>query len=333
MVAANPDKLKMVKDVSPRGMLFRLAHVPGTARFYAAGSDLKVFEIDLSAAKPEFKELGTHGSYVNGLALFGSAVVSGGYDGRLVWWDPAMRTQVRAVEAHAKWIRNVVVSPDGKLLASVADDMVCRLWDAEGKLVRELRGHQEKTPHHFPSMLYAVAFAPDGRHLATGDKVGHVVVWETDSGKQAATLEAPVMYTWDPVARRHSIGGLRSLAFSPDGKLLAAGGMGKVGNIDHLEGKARVEVFDWAAGKRTHEFPGDKFNGLVESLRFHPEGVWLLGGGGANDGFLLFFNLDTKKAIRQEKVAAHVHDVVLGNGGESIYVAGHSKLMVYEMKG
>jgi WD40 repeat protein len=333
MAAANPDKLKMVKDVSTRGMVFRLTRVPGTARFYCAGSEGKVFETDLSAARPEFKELGAHGSYVYGLALFGNAVVSGGYDGRLVWWDPAMRTRVRAVEAHTKWIRNIAASPDGKLLASVADDMVCRLWDTDGKLVRELRGHQEKTPHHFPSMLYALAFAPDGRHLATGDKVGHVVVWETDSGKQAATLEAPVMYTWDPVQRRHSIGGLRSLAFSPDGKLLAAGGMGKVGNIDHLEGKARVEVFDWAAGKRTHEFPGDKFNGLVNCLRFHPEGAWLLGGGGANDGFLMFFNLDAKKAVRQEKVPPHVHELVLGDGGDTVYVAGHSKILICEMKG
>jgi WD40 repeat protein len=333
MAAANPDKLKMVKDVPGRGMVFRLARVPGTSRFYIAGSDLKVFELDLSAAKPEPKELGTHGSYVTGLALFGPAVVSGGYDGRLVWWDPSTRTPVRAVESHQKWIRHIVVSPDGKLLASVADDMVCRLWDAEGKMVREMRGHPEKTPHHFPSMLYAVAFSPDGKFLATGDKVGHVVVWETATGKQAATVEAPVMYTWDPVQRRHSIGGLRSLAFSPDGKLLAAGGMGKVGNIDHLEGKARVEVFDWAAGKRTHEFPGDKFNGLVNSLRFHPDGTWLLGGGGANDGFLMFFNLDAKKAVRQEKVAVHVHDLVLGDGGDTVFVAGHSKILVYEMKG
>jgi WD40 repeat protein len=333
MATANPDKLKVVKDVSGRGMVFRLARVSGTSRFYFAGSDLKVFELDLSAAKPEPKELGTHGSYVTGLALFGNAVVSGGYDGRLVWWDPATRAPLRAVEAHAKWIRHVVVSPDGKLLASVADDMACRLWDADGKMVREMRGHQEKTPHHFPSMLYAAAFSPDGKLLATGDKVGHVVVWEVATGRQAATLEAPVMYTWDPVQRRHSIGGLRSLAFSPDGKLLAAGGMGKVGNIDHLEGKARLEVFDWAAGKRTHEFPGDKFNGLVNALRFHPDGAWLLGGGGANDGFLMFFNLDAKKAVRQEKVAGHVHDLVLGDGGDTVYVAGHNKILVYEMKG
>src|SRR4029077_378060 len=187
---------------------------------------------------------------------------------------------------------HIAVSPDGKTVASVADDMVCRLWEpATGKMVRELRGHTEKTPHHFLSMLYACAFTPDGRHLATGDKTGHIAIWDVESGKQETTLEAPVMYTWDPVQRRHSIGGIRSLAFSPDGKQLAVGGMGKVGNIDHLEGKARVEGFDWASGKQTAEFPGDKFAGLVNRLAWAPDGSWLLGAGGAGEGYFLFYDV------------------------------------------
>ncbi len=95
-------------------------------------------------------------------------------------------------------------------------------------------------------MLYAVAISSDGRRLATGDKVGHIVIWDLESGRSLATLEAPELYTWDPVQRRHSIGGIRSLAFSPDGKTLAAGGSGKISNIDHLDGKALVEIFDLA---------------------------------------------------------------------------------------
>src|SRR5205823_7888371 len=217
------------------------------------------------------------GSYVTGVALAGKTLVSGGYDGKLMWWDTESNKAIRTVDAHAKWIRKVIASPDGTLVASVADDMACKLWDAAtGKLVKELRGHKEKTPHNFTSMLYAVAFSADGKLLATGDKVGHVVVWDVEGGRELTAVEAPVMYTWDPVQRLHSIGGVRSLAFSPDGRLLAVGGMGKVNNIDHLEGNARVEVFDWKQGKRTHEFPGGKFRGLVQQLVFHPQGDWLL---------------------------------------------------------
>ncbi len=333
-MAANPDKLKVVRQVSRRDALFAIARVPGTGRAFLGSSDFRVYDADLSQDKPAFKEVGKHDSYVTSVALAGKAVVSGGYDGRLIWWDSDKHTQIRSVEAHKKWVRGVVAAPDGKTVASVADDMVCRLWDAAGgKLLRELRGHREKTPHHFPSMLYVAAFSPDGKHLATGDKVGHVVVWEVATGKEVATVEAPVMYTWDPVQRVHSIGGIRSLAFSPDGALLAVGGMGKVGNIDHLEGKARVEVFDWRKGRRTHEFPDNKFNGLVEHLEFHPKGDWLLCAGGAHDGFLFFLDLKTKKILKQEKVPTHVHDVALDEACETVYAVGHGRVTVFGMKG
>jgi hypothetical protein len=333
-MAANPDKLKLVKQFNRPGAVFAVARVPGTNRLFLGGSDFKVVELDLAAAKPEPRELGGHQSYVTGLALAGPVLVSSGYDGRLLWWDVASRKQLRAVAAHARWVRKVAASRDGKLVASVADDMVCRLWDAaSGKPLRELRGHAEKTPHHYPSMLFACTFSPDGRFVATGDKVGHVVVWEAATGRPAATLEAPVMYTWDPVQRRHSIGGIRSLAFSPDGSLLAVGGMGQVGNIDHLEGKARVEVFDWQKGKRTNEFPGDRFSGLVEHLAFHPEGAWLLAAGGAHDGFLMFFDLKARRVLRQDKAPMHVHDLALTEGADTLIAAGSGRLAVYELKG
>ena len=334
-VAANPEKLKLTKDLNRPDIVFALARLPGGGRVLFGGSDGKVYDLDWGQKKPEPKELGVHGvTYVTGLALAGKLAVSGGYDGRLVWWDVEGRRQVRAVEAHRRAVRGVAAGPDGRTVASVADDMVCRLWDvASGKLLNELRGHREQTPHHFPSMLYAVAFAPDGRHLVTADKVGHVVVWDAATGKQAGTLEAPGMYTWDPTARRHSIGGVRALAFSPDGKLLAAGGIGKIGNIDHLEGKARVEVFDWSVGRQTHEFYGDMPKGLVERLTFAPGGNLLVGAGGANDGFLLFFDLAARKIMRHEKVGVHVHGVALDETGEALYLAGHHRLAVYGLKG
>jgi hypothetical protein len=333
MKSPNPDSLKLVKEFGRPSIPFGVARVPGSGRIFFGSSDFAVSEADVTVAKFEAKDLYKHESYVTSVTLVGTTLVSGGYDGKLVWWDTAKKEKLRTTDAHAKWIRKVVASPDGNTVASIADDMICKLWDAKtGKMIRELKGHEEKTPQLFISMLYAVAFSADGKLLATGDKVGHVCIWETDSGKALGTLEAPTMYTWDKTQRLHSIGGIRSLAFSADGKQLAVGGMGKVGNIDHLEGKARIEVFDWKSpAKPLVELQADKFSGLVNALRFAPDGAWLLGAGGGTEGFFLFVDVAAKKMIKQEKANAFVHEIVLSAKLDTITAAGHNKLMVYSL--
>jgi WD40 repeat protein len=332
MRAPNWEKIKVVKELPRKEIVLALARKPRTGRIFFGGSDFAVHEVDLEKDKPEPKELGRHDSYVTSLALAGSTLVSGGYDGRLTWWNIETGSKVRSVDAHRKWVRGLAATPDGSVVASVADDMVCRLWDvASGRMIRELRGHAETTPHHFPSMLFACALSADGRHLATGDKVGHVNIWELESGRQLASLEAPVLYTWDPVQRRHSIGGIRALAFSPDGSRLAVGGINKISNIDHLDAKPRVEVFDWRKGERIGEFNGEG-RGLVEHLEFHPRGDWLLGAGGYTDGFLMFCDVASKKVITQQKVPMYVHDLALNEGCDKIYSVGHHRIAVLTMK-
>lgn len=331
--APPPDKLKLEKDHGRSVITFAIARVPGSGRVFLGTSDFGVSEGDLAAAKFEAKELYKHESYVTTVTLAGKVLVSGGYDGKLVWWDTEKNAKVRTTEnAHAKWIRQARTSPDGKRVASVADDMVGKIWDAStGKMIHELKGHAEKTPHNFGSMLYAMAFSADGKYLATGDKIGHVIVWEVETGKKAAELDAPVMYTWDKTQRLHSIGGIRSLAFSPDGKQIAVGGMGKVGNIDHLEGNSRVEVFTWADGKQVAEFPDNKFKGLVTQLRWAPDGSWLLGVGGAAEGFLCFYDVPAKKVLKAEKAGSHIHDLWVSNDAAEIVVTSHNKVSVYKL--
>jgi WD40 repeat protein len=160
-----------------------------------------------------------------------------------------------------------------------------------------------------------------------------VVIWDVESGKSLTTLEAPGMYTWDPVQRRHSIGGIRALAFSPDGERLAVGGIGKINNVDHLDGKARVEVFDWRKGERTHEFLDDKVKGLVERLEFHPDGHWLIAAGGDNAGFLMVLDLKTKAVLFQEKAPMHIHDTSFDESSGTLVAAGFGKIAIFEMKG
>jgi len=327
-----PDTLKLVKDFSRPSIAFAIARAPKSNQIFLGSSDFKVSAGDLTATKFEPKDLYAHASYVTGVALAGETLVSGGYDGKLTWWDTKNAKAIRSVEAHAKWVRKVVASPDGKRIASVADDMLCKIWDAEaGKLIHTLKGHEEKTPTFFVSMLYTVAYSVDGKYLATADKVGHVVIWDATTGKELSSVEAPTMYTWDPKARMHSIGGVRSVAFSPDSKWLAVGGTGKIGNIDHLEAKARVEVFDWQAKKQVAEFVADKSQGIVNRLEFAKDGSWLLGAGGAGEGFLIFMDVAGKKIIKQEKAPMHVHDFVLSDAADSLVLAGHNKVSQYKL--
>jgi WD40 repeat protein len=333
MNTAKPENLKVIKDLGRPGILFSVARQPDSTRLFFGASDAKVYDLDVMAEKPEPTEYVGHESYVTGVALAGKYLVSGGYDGRLIWWDTETKQQVRSVLAHSRWIREVTATPDGRFVVSVADDMVCRIWDVErGILVRDLRGHELRTPHHFPSMLYTCTISADGRYLATGDRVGKNIVWDLSNGRRLATIETPIMYTWDPKQRIHSIGGVRSLAFSHDSKLLAAGGIGTIGNIDHLGGPSRCEVFDWQKGERTHEFSDDKFKGLFERLEFHPSGNWLLGAGGDHNGFIKCLDLSTSKVIKEEKAPMHVHDLVVNETFDTIYAAGHGKAVVWSLQ-
>ena len=112
----HPDKLKQVKDIAHKAITFAVARVPNSTRVFLGCSDFKVYEADVGAAKFEPRELYAHGSYVTGVALASGYLVTGGYDGKLKWYDLAERKVVRSVEAHSKWIRGVFASPDGKLV-------------------------------------------------------------------------------------------------------------------------------------------------------------------------------------------------------------------------
>jgi WD40 repeat protein len=323
----------VVREISRPEILFSVACLPNSDHLVAASSAGKVFELSTAASGPAPRELANHGRYVTSVRLVdeGEIAVSGGYDGRLIWWDLAERRVVRTAQAHSRWIRQLAVSPDGETLASVADDMVCRLWDAStGNLIRELRGHGERTPQHFVSMLYACAFSADGQYLATGDRVGHVVVWHVATGAQLAAIETPILYTWDGVQRIRSIGGVRALAFSPKGTHLAIGGVGRIDNVDALQGPSRVEVFDWQHGERVLEFTGA--NGIINKLIYQPQGQWLCALGGGSNGIVMFYDTARRAMVHQGSAPMHVHDAVFNEDCTTLYAVGHNKAVVMELR-
>ena len=328
-MAIEPPKLKIAKELTREDIFLSLARVPDSERVFLGSSNGDVYALDCSAEKLEPVAMAGHTSYVTGLALASDHLVSGSYDGQLIWWNSTTREQVRKIKGHDKWIRDVKASPDGKLIASVGDDMVCRLWDAEtAKLKHELRGHEPMTPTNFPSMLYTCAFSADGKLLATADRVGHIVVWDVASAKQVASVEAPGLYTWDGKQRIRSIGGVRGLAFSPGAKLLAAGGIDQVGNVDGLSAKARVDLFRWEEKQNIATLKCEK-NGLIEFLTFHPKGDWLLATGGEGKGVLAFIDPAEKKFIGENEVPMHVHKIALDEDCKKLFAAGHHKFLTF----
>lgn len=325
----DPRQLKRIADWQSEDILFCIARAPHTERLFVGSSDFRVYELDVAAEKPERAPFGGdgHRSYVTGAALAGERLVTGGYDGRLLWWNIGDRTLSQDVPAHDKWIRRVIATPDGGRVISVADDMQVKAWDAAGgELIKAFTDHAVMTPHDFPSMLYAVAASPDGRWLASGDKTGHVAVWDLVSYEKVGQVEAPVLYTWDPRQRRHSIGGVRSLAFSPDGTKLAVGGIGTIGNVDHLDGKSRVEVFEWQSGARLFELEDEKRKGLVEQIGWSPEGAMILCAGGDHAGFIKFYDMTSGELIHQDGNDGHIHGFVTDESWSTIYTACHNRI-------
>jgi WD40 repeat protein len=334
MAEIGPKFFKEVKQITRADILLRISYQKSMQSVYVGSSDAKIYSVDPLADKPEFHEFQGHTSYVMGLVDTEKHLVSGSYDRSLIWWDKESREIVRRVEdAHDRWIRNIFLTPDGQTVLSVGDDMVCKLWDAKsGEFVRELVSHQKITPNHFPNMLYATAVSPDGNLIATVDRIAKIKIWDFKTGEEVTELEAPKCYTWDSEKRIHSIGGIRSVCFSPDSKSVAVGGIGPIGNIDHLESPGRVEIFNVASGEKTHEFEGDKnVIGLVEQIVFHPSGKWLMAVGGKHTGWVQFLDLEKKEVIRQVDAPMHVHQVAVTDDFGTVYGAGHGKLIVWSL--
>lgn len=324
-----PTNFKKTTEWRCNDILLCIASDPGSSRVWFGSSDSNVYAFDTSEEKPQriaFSGQG-HTSYVTGIVRAGNWLISCGYDRCLVWWDIESKRSIRRVDAHGKWIRAIVASPDQSRVMTVADDMRCNVWEVEtGNLLASFSDHQSMTPHHFPSMLYAVAASPDGKRIATGDRVGHVAMWDGASFAKVGELETPIMYTWDPKARRHSTGGIRSLAFSPDSQFLAVGGVGKIGNIDHLDGPARLEVFRLPSSERTLELEDNTRKGLIEQIAWSPDGKWILTAGGDNNGFVTVYDAESGELAHQDGQDGHIHAIAHNEDFSNIYAASHQRV-------
>ena len=159
-----------------------------------------------------------------------------------------------ALDRPAKRVKLVAWSSDGRSVATAVGasdpkDDLAEVWEAA-------TGKRRKA-WQMPAAT-ALAFAPDGATLAAGDAAGTVRLYDVAAGRSAGERSA-------------GPGRVRAVGFAPDGKWLAAAGVGP------------VRVWD-ADGKAVHEYEGHA--GAVLALAFAPDSTRLATAGADGVAFV-----------------------------------------------
>lgn len=319
-------KLSLAYDHKLETGVLGLAIEPKAERVFAACADGAIYAVDPVTGRAAAFEA-RHQSYASGCVLLpdGRTLISGGYDGALIWHDVETRRCLQRVLAHRFWSWQLALSPDGSRVASVTGQYLPGGWKYEPAVETERcvkvfdtkSGDEVAAFSHAPPAL-SCAFSPDGKHVAAANMMGDVRVWNLDGGSEApaSRWSTPAFTSWGSIKTHHYCGGIYALAFSPDGSALAGCGMGPMTDPMAGNGKMLWHRWDWRKGEKLDEIKeGQNGAGLMEALAWHPDGKHFVMAGkqaqgtwnaalfSAGDGGLIH-SIDTKKRITQARFRA-----------------------------
>src|SRR5262249_53971364 len=231
----------------------------------------------------------------------------------ILLWHTDTGKLLHRFEAHAYPVEQVVVSPDGRTLASRAAmrEPEFRLWElSSGKPLRAYPGWSAglafapdgqtlfsagerisawetgtgKEVSRFKSAPRGVYFASrgvsaDGRVLAAGDRQGRASLWGLSTGKALRQLQVHPVYV-DPDGETSSPAVI-PLAFSPDGRALIFGN-----DYD------QITIASAVTGTRLHQF---KNRCTLRALALSPDGKTLASTGPSNAQVIHLWELATGK--------------------------------------
>ncbi|HVX64565.1 MAG TPA: hypothetical protein VHC19_28340 [Pirellulales bacterium] len=324
---ADPKQIRLLKEFKHDRPLFSCRIDPQGKFVFAGAHDALIERWEAAGDKKDV--FAGHQSWVRGMAFQpqGELLCSGDYAGKVNAWRYAAETAqppVYTIDAHKGWVRAVAISADGATMATAGNDQLIRLWNvADGKLVRELAGHE--------SHVYNVAFHPSG-HLVSADLKGVIKDWDLATGAAVRQFDASLLWKYDKTFRA-DIGGARGFAVSPDGNWVAAAGITDVTNAFAGVGNAVIALFDWKTGERKQVLrPKKDFQGVAWSVAFHPAGFIAASAGGRGAGALWFFKPDAPEPFFEFKLPAVARDMALHPDGLQLAVAHFDNtLRLYDM--
>ena len=177
-------------------------------------------------------------------------------------WDTSTWDEVISVQAHDTRINAVDISPDGKYLATAADDGNIKIWETNTwQEVHRLTAHIVDEFSVYTG-VFDVEFSRDGMKLVSvGYSDSVVKIWDVNTGD--LILEIP-----------SDAPGLVSATFSPDGNLVAAGGQRvKVWDVSTGELLLTIAPDDWLRGNQ--RILGCRFQPRWFSPRTRPDRLCL----------------------------------------------------------